>query len=455
MISAVAQLGVGRFAAQVLGNLVVEERVGRGHGVVVAAELLDGLGRAAALPHADQPQRVEPTAGQRGQLFVGNLVEAADMPPVLLAQLRQPHIGALGDQHRVGHPRRVGTELLVLMSRIAEYRHFGMADDGGPLLATALATPRRSRSGRFSRSGLRLRVRRVVHGPDRQLFLVQNLPCEQQKALNAVAQQRLPQPANQFQLLAERGGRIQGRFAQQIEKCDRLAVVQRHQRPSGKVGRQLPRHLAVNGLLRQRLLFKKLLERPESFIPIGCPQQQQFFQRGCPVRHAVRRPGQPLQRRLVAPHHARSGKMLDKGQQQGVQRRRRHLCAKPIQGAGHHLGVELLAVLRHDHVAGLVDEAHRKKLAGVHRLLRVPGGVAHLIDAQRKLPACRHVCEDNIARIGEERLRKLVAFPCISRNMEFHHKRTSSKTRSASKNAKKRNWGGAAALIVFTRCARG
>ena len=43
-----------------------------------------------------------PRCGERRQLFVGNLVQPADVPPVLPAQLRQPHVGALGDQHRAG-----------------------------------------------------------------------------------------------------------------------------------------------------------------------------------------------------------------------------------------------------------------------------------------------------------------------------------------------------------------
>ena len=101
---------------------VVEERVGRGDGVLVAAELLDGFGGAAALPDADEPERIDAAVGERGQLFVGNLVEAADVPAVLPAELREPDVGALGDEHGVGHPGRVGRELLVLVGRIAEER---------------------------------------------------------------------------------------------------------------------------------------------------------------------------------------------------------------------------------------------------------------------------------------------------------------------------------------------
>ena len=103
-VGAVAQVDVGRLAAEIVGDAVVEERVGRGDGVLVAAELLDGLGGAAALPHADEPERVDAAARERGQLFVGNLVEAADVAAVLAAELRQPDVGALGDEHGAGHP---------------------------------------------------------------------------------------------------------------------------------------------------------------------------------------------------------------------------------------------------------------------------------------------------------------------------------------------------------------
>src|SRR5208282_2099419 len=59
MVGAVAQGYVGRFAAQIVGNAIVEERIGRGDGFAVAAELLDGAGGATALPNADEPERID------------------------------------------------------------------------------------------------------------------------------------------------------------------------------------------------------------------------------------------------------------------------------------------------------------------------------------------------------------------------------------------------------------
>ena len=77
LIGAIAQVDVGRFAAQVVGDAVVEERIRRSHGIRVPAELLDRFRCAAALPDADQPQRVQSATRQGLQFFVGNLDRAA------------------------------------------------------------------------------------------------------------------------------------------------------------------------------------------------------------------------------------------------------------------------------------------------------------------------------------------------------------------------------------------
>ena len=64
VVGAVAEVDVGRLAAQIVGDAVVEERIGGGDGVAVAAELLDGLRGAAALPDADEPQRIDAAMGE-------------------------------------------------------------------------------------------------------------------------------------------------------------------------------------------------------------------------------------------------------------------------------------------------------------------------------------------------------------------------------------------------------
>ena len=106
-VGAVAQVDVGGFAAQVVGDAVVVERIGGGHGVLVAAELLDGFGGAAALPDADEPERIQAAARQcRPALRRESDRGGRCARPYLLAELREPDVGALGDQHGVGHPGR-------------------------------------------------------------------------------------------------------------------------------------------------------------------------------------------------------------------------------------------------------------------------------------------------------------------------------------------------------------
>jgi hypothetical protein len=47
--------------------------------------------------------------------------------------------------------------------------------------------------------------------------------------------------------------------------------------------------------------------------------------------------------------------------------------------------------------------------------------ITDLIHPVRKLTACRHICEDYVARKGKEISRELVAVSCASRNVKFHH----------------------------------
>ena len=212
-----------------------------------------------------------PRCGEGGQLLVGNLVEAADVAAVLAAELRQPDVGALGDQHRVGHPGLVRRELLVFVRRIAEGRHLGVARR-----TTAIAAgPAAALS------------RRIELHPDGQFFLAQNLAGHQQESAPGVAEQRLPKLANERQLIAERAGRAQRRRAQQIEQAHRLGSGQRNQRARGEILRQLRGHLAVDGLFGQRPVFEQLLERLERLIAVGRPEQQQLFKRGGAVRHSA------------------------------------------------------------------------------------------------------------------------------------------------------------------------
>src|SRR5208282_2098961 len=85
MIGAVAKVDIGAFPAEVISDPVIEERIGGGHGIRIAAEQLDGLRGPAALPDADEPKRVEAAMRQCGQIFIGNVIESANMAAVLFA----------------------------------------------------------------------------------------------------------------------------------------------------------------------------------------------------------------------------------------------------------------------------------------------------------------------------------------------------------------------------------
>ena len=113
-------------------------------------------------------------------------------------------------------------------SRIAEDRHFGVADDRGPLLLAALRR-RAASAARACAAGIELH-------PDGQLFFVQNLAGHQQQALQAIAQQRLPKPANERKLIAKRARA--SRTAGARKSSSRLtgfASGKRNQRARGEV----------------------------------------------------------------------------------------------------------------------------------------------------------------------------------------------------------------------------
>ncbi|MGA3102223.1 MAG: hypothetical protein ABSD61_10215 [Terracidiphilus sp.] len=316
---------------------------------------------------------------QRPQFFVGNLVKPPDMAPILPAQLRQPDIRALGQQHRAGHPGHVSRKLLVFVQRVAERRHLGPAHKRRPLLRPLSCS------------------RRVELRPDGHFLLTQNFRSQQQETLQCVADQRLPKLANNLQLIAKRPGRAQCRSAQHIEQTDRLRARQRNQRPRGEVLRHLRGHLLVDGFLRQRPVLEQLLKRLERLIAIRGPKQKQFFKRRGAVRHSRRLTRQPLRRGLPASHHALPWKMLHKHQQHLLQVVGAHLRAKPFERRGHYQRVELLTIASHQHMAGLVDEPHGEQLPRVHGQLRMLLHVAHLVHPVRKLAARRQIRQNHVA----------------------------------------------------------
>ncbi len=72
-----AQVLQGVPAAQVGGDLVIHQRIGRSDRIRLAHHLLDALGGEAAFPQADQPQPGDAALRQQVQLLVRDLVEAA------------------------------------------------------------------------------------------------------------------------------------------------------------------------------------------------------------------------------------------------------------------------------------------------------------------------------------------------------------------------------------------
>jgi hypothetical protein len=250
---------------------------------------------------------------------------------------------------------------------------------------------------------------------------VEDFTSHFEKTIQAFANERLPELADQLQLFAERTGRSHRRSAQKIEKIDRLCVGKRNKRPGGKIFGKLRRYLAICGLFGQAFVVEQFLERPESFIAVGGPEQQQLFQSGGTVRRSIGFASQPLRRRLHALHHTDAGKLLDKGEEHGVQRLRADLGGKPVQRAGHDLGIELFAVARNQHVAGLVDQAHCVQRASMDGQFGILFDIAHLVHAMSELAASGHIGKNHVSRIGKEGFRELVAFTRIPRNVKFHH----------------------------------
>ena len=80
--TALFQVVESLFTAKITGNDIVEQGVGGGCGLRIAAYLLDPRRGGRALPKADQPERCEPPTGESVQLLVRYLVEAVDLPAI-------------------------------------------------------------------------------------------------------------------------------------------------------------------------------------------------------------------------------------------------------------------------------------------------------------------------------------------------------------------------------------
>jgi hypothetical protein len=355
--------------------------------------------------------------GEGGQFFIGNFIEAPDVTTILFAQLRQPHIGAFGDQHGAWHPGGVRAESFIFLSRIAEDWDIGLSDSGRPLLFATLATT----ACCFLGGGARTACVGVELHPYRLFFFPENFAGNHQEAIHAVAQQRSPKTTDEGELFAERFRRAGRRSAKKIEQIHLSGAFHGHQRPGSEVLGQFFRDLAVHGLFGERFFFEEFFERLECLVAICGPQEEQFFESHGSMGHAFGCAAQPLPGRLLAAHHPLAGKMFDEGHKELVELSRTYLRSKPAQTSRHHLGIELLTILRQDQVADLVNQAHREKRTRMDGSIGVLCGVAHLIHAVSKGTARSQVGKDNIAVKGEKRLGKLITCSCRSRNVKFHH----------------------------------
>ena len=272
---------------------------------------------------------------------------------------------------------------------------------------------------------------RVELHPDGQLFFAQDFAGHEQEALQAVAEQRLPQPPDQVELFAERGGRAGRGRAQKVEQAHPLRVGQRDERTRGEILRHLRRDFAINRFFGEAAVFKKLFKRLECLVPIRGPKQQQFFKRRGAMRQAIGCAGKPLRRRFLAAYHALPRELLDKREQHFVDIVRAHAGAEPIQSGGHYLGIELLTIARHEHVTGFINQSHGKQLARMDGLLGMLLDIAHQIHAVGEGAARGNVGQNHVSVVGEKGFSELIALPRLARNVKFHRQgcRTPSRAR--------------------------
>ena len=101
---------------------------------------------------------------------------------------------------------------------------------------------------------------------------------------------------------------------------------------------------------------------------------------------------------------------------------RSNVPGEPGEGICHYGGIKLLPIALQEYMTGLVNQTHGVKRSCMHRTLWMLLHITDLIHPVRKLTACRHICEDYIARKGKEISRELVAVSRASRNVKFHHR---------------------------------
>ena len=243
----------------------------------MAAEALDGLRGAAAFPQADEPEAVHAAVAELVEFFVGDLVEAGDGAAILQRELVQPDVGALGDEHDVGHPLHIGTEALVFDVGAGELGHVGVAAHLKLMPALTALT------------GASASVRMKAH-PDGGVFFFEDIDGEEQSA-EVGAEDAGPFLAEKCQLAGERVGGGEHRGFEQVEQGDLgaagVVLVELDFGASGEIGLQLCGDGGIVGRLAELLVVEELFEWVEGAVLVGEPEKQDLFERRFAMRDAI------------------------------------------------------------------------------------------------------------------------------------------------------------------------
>ena len=391
-----AQVRVGGLAAEILGDRVVAQRIGRRHGVGVPAELLDALGRAAALPEPDQPEPAEPPARQPVELLVGDLVEPADRSAVRLRELVQPDVGALGHEDGARHPRLVLGEALEFHVQVSEVRWLG---GGAPAGAAMKAHPEGA-----------LVLGRDVNSHD------QSIEQRPEPVPERRGEEGAPVGADPAKLAAQAFRLGHGRCTQHR---DEVLALRPERRPRGEEAADLLDDGPVARGGRQVRVVEQLAEGVGRRVRVGEPAVGELLEGDLAVRGAVRLAGEVLRRRQLA---TVDGERRETGREPGQRRvdgLRAQDLVEVIERVVDRLGVLLLAIDADHGMQDLVHEAERVELTRADRRV----GYAVVAPSRRHLggeaPHRAQVRQDDVPGQREERLVQAIAGAGLRRDVEL------------------------------------
>ena len=245
----------GFFTAEVIGNAVISQGIGRCQCLRVPAPLLDGLGGFGAFPKADEPETGETFFGKGGEFFIRDLIQVTDLAAVFFGKLVQPDIGVFGHEHQTGHPFAVGAEVFIF---------------------TAVAQP--VKGGQLHFAGTAETAILV--------FFAHEVQAHEQTA-QEIAQNVGPVAANEVQLVEEGVRMPQCRLAQVVDEGETID----RRLGGGKIA-ELEDQLVVIAFFDQRGLIEELSgELHGGRVAVGDPEHQDLFDGVIAVFQAVGRCG--------------------------------------------------------------------------------------------------------------------------------------------------------------------